>query len=61
MFRKIFSLFVLIGIMSLSKANAQSKTEGSKDREFWLAHLDKLARPVLSNLAKDELKKEYAG
>ena len=57
MFRKIFILSVLISIMTLSKSNAQNKTDGSKDREFWLAHLDKLARPVLSNLAKDELKK----
>jgi len=57
MFRKIFILSVLISIVTLSKTNAQNKTDGSKDREFWLVHLDKLARPVLSNLAKDELKK----
>src|ERR1051325_9230092 len=27
------------------------------DRDYWLQQLDKMARPVLSNLAKDNLKK----
>jgi hypothetical protein len=26
------------------------------DRKIWLSYLDKLARPVLSNLAEDKLK-----
>jgi len=55
--RKIVFLFVLISAISLSNSYGQAKTDGTKDREFWLAHLDKIARPILSNLAKDELKK----
>ena len=31
------------------------------DRQLWLEHLDKLAGPILTNLANDELKKKYAG
>ncbi|HWK04965.1 MAG TPA: DUF2264 domain-containing protein [Puia sp.] len=30
---------------------------GLSDREFWLAQLDRIARPVIENLAHDELKK----
>jgi hypothetical protein len=33
--------------------NAQ---DGANDRKLWLEYLDKIARPVLSNLAQDELK-----
>lgn len=48
-------LFCLL--MSVAVCSAQSNSDGNKDRQFWLAHLDKLARPVLTNQAKDELRK----
>lgn len=38
-------------------ASAQNKpTNGLADRKLWLDYLDKIARPVLSNLADDKLK-----
>jgi hypothetical protein len=46
---------LLIVFLSLSFAvfvNAQ----GNNDRKLWLNYLDKLARPILSNLAQDKLK-----
>ena len=44
-------------MLALLNTWAQNKTDGIKDREYWLSQLDKIARPVLGNLAKDELKK----
>lgn len=41
----------------LVNSNMAQNTNGSRDRQLWLEHLDKLARPVLTNLAQDELKK----
>lgn len=49
-------LFVFL-LLSVAFCSAQSDNDGNKDRQFWLAHLDKLARPVLTNLAKDELRR----
>ena len=45
-----------------AQGTAQKSTEdislsGRMDRAFWIAQLDKLARPVLSNMAQDNLKK----
>ncbi len=37
-------------------AQAQKKATAANDRKVWLNHLDKVARPVLSNLADDKLK-----
>ncbi|MBF9254082.1 DUF2264 domain-containing protein [Pontibacter sp. 172403-2] len=34
----------------------KKKQPGSSDRELWLHYMDKVARPVLSNLAADQLK-----
>jgi hypothetical protein len=34
-----------------------AQTTGVADRQYWLDHLDKLAKPILSNLANDNLKK----
>jgi hypothetical protein len=44
------SLFLLI-----ISAQAQNKSAVPVDRKLWLTYLDKLARPVLSNLATDHL------
>ena len=38
------------------RADGQTST-GQADRAFWLEQLDRIARPVLDNLAHDELKK----
>lgn len=38
-------------------ANAQS---GSNERQQWLQHMDKMARPVILNLAEDKLKEKMA-
>ena len=36
-----------------------AKTQNS-DRQLWLSYMDKVARPVLSNLANDKLKENMA-
>src|SRR6478752_2646216 len=36
-----------------------AKTQNS-DRQLWLSYMDKVARPVLSNLAEDKLKENMA-
>ena len=61
-----FGLAVVIGISFNSRATAQSTGQkttadvalsGKMDRTFWIDQLDKLARPVLTNMAQDNLKK----
>jgi hypothetical protein len=50
----LFSFPVLTNI-----STAQTKTtSGAEDRKQWVAYLDRLARPVLSNLADDRLKEK---
>ncbi|MEP6947907.1 MAG: DUF2264 domain-containing protein [Ginsengibacter sp.] len=53
--RSVTILLYLLCAIHITKA--QNNSDGIKERQFWLAHLDKLARPVLINLSKDELKK----
>jgi hypothetical protein len=48
-------LFAIVFCFSSLLAIAQSKTD---DRKLWLAYLDKIARPVLSNLANEQLKEK---
>jgi hypothetical protein len=51
-------MMVLLSLVAITQLSiAQDSMEGKKDREVWIEHLDKLARPALTNLAKDELKK----
>jgi hypothetical protein len=57
MIKKLSILSLLLLLVVAVKTRAQSINDGIKDRQFWLEHLDKLDRPVLTNLAKDELKK----
>jgi hypothetical protein len=52
--KKITLLFLLI--LPCYAANAQQKAEVMNDREYTLSYLDKVARPVIQNLANDELK-----
>lgn len=54
MYRKINIVFCLL-LMTIV-AGAQTKT--LSDRQYWLAQMDKLVRPVLSNLAEDRLKEK---
>ncbi|MDB5009667.1 MAG: hypothetical protein JWQ06_456 [Mucilaginibacter sp.] len=51
--KKIFILFLLA--LPLSATHAQA-TVGMNDRAYNLSYLDKVARPVIQNLANDELK-----
>jgi hypothetical protein len=48
-------LFAIVFCFSSLLAIAQSKTD---DRKLWLGYLDKIARPVLFNLANDRLKEK---
>src|SRR4051812_34926252 len=52
--RLILILILIIG--KINVGNTQNKQDGVKDREFWLEHLDRIGRPVLTNLANDSLK-----
>lgn len=53
--KKVAALFLLT-IMHLVYVHAQQRAAAMTDREYNLSYLDKVARPVLQNLANDELK-----
>jgi hypothetical protein len=55
--KSIFYLGSIIAMLVLPAGAFCQMTAGTGDREYWLVQLDKLARPVLSNLAHDDLKK----
>ena len=46
-------LFLVTGVLY-----SQSSLSLSNERKLWLSYLDKLAKPVLSNLANDQLKEK---
>ena len=46
-------LFLVTGVLY-----SQSSSSLSNERKLWLSYLDKLAKPVLSNLANDRLKEK---
>jgi hypothetical protein len=48
-------LFAIVFCFSSLLAISQSKND---DRKLWLGYLDKIARPVLSNLANEQLKEK---
>jgi hypothetical protein len=48
-------LMVLIILVVVGNAYAQHGS-GLSDRKLWLSYMDKIARPVISNLAQDKLK-----
>jgi hypothetical protein len=52
--RNLLTLFFFF--LLTDAAIAQTTTSGAGDRRFWLSCLDKIARPVLSNLAENKLK-----
>jgi hypothetical protein len=51
--RKTILFILLAGITWQSSAQNNS---GISDRKLWLSYMDKIARPVLSNIAQDKLK-----
>src|SRR5213592_2586431 len=52
-------LLLLIPVMMMYSSSAQDgKTTAANDRAAWLQYLDKLAGPVLLNLAEDKLKEK---
>ena len=58
------AFYILIGLIQpvsaqpvAVKSKEDSSLSGKKDRQFWIDQLDKLARPVLSNMSEDNLKK----
>src|SRR2546423_560624 len=55
---KIFFLaFALCSLYFSQVVRAQNKyASAANDRKLWLSYLDKIARPVMSNLAEDKLK-----
>jgi hypothetical protein len=48
-------LFLFFSIVFTHSIKAQNK---SNDRQVWLSYMDKIARPVLSNLAEDRLREK---
>ena len=55
--RKMLFLFVSLAMCSATVAQRKQQLSPSlSDRQIWLAHLDKMVRPVLSSLAHDSLK-----
>jgi hypothetical protein len=55
--KKILIYLLLINLTLV--ASAQKKhTATLSDRKLWLSYMDKVARPVLSNLASDQLKEK---
>ncbi len=55
--KKLFFVLFCSLLWSMVYVQAQEKKDvtGANDRKFWLAQMDKIARPVLSNLAADRL------
>jgi len=53
--RKLLCVLLLIPVLSVS-AQKKNKITALSGRKLWLNYMDKVARPVLSNLAADELK-----
>jgi hypothetical protein len=55
--KKQFTLFILLFFISLH-TTAQNVKRKENDRATWLRYMDKIARPVLSNLAMGTLKEK---
>jgi hypothetical protein len=53
----IIVIYLCTGIISLVQAQ-KKQTTPVDDRKVWLTYLDRLARPILSNLANDQLKEK---
>lgn len=51
--KRLLFLFLLVGCLCWK---AQAQKPSTSDRQYWLSMLDKIAKPVLSNLAENRLK-----
>lgn len=56
-----FPIFILVAFLVITPGYGQKKTVAKKvapvsDRQFWLAEMDKMCRPVMSALAHDSLR-----
>ncbi|KAA3440829.1 DUF2264 domain-containing protein [Rufibacter hautae] len=49
---------LLLSVVAISAEAQKKKPAKASDRMVWLRHLDKIVRPVLSNLAEDRLKEK---
>ncbi|WP_210463538.1 DUF2264 domain-containing protein [Rufibacter roseolus] len=49
---------LFLSFLAISAEAQQKKAAKTNDRVVWLRHLDKIVRPVLSNLAEDKLKEK---
>jgi len=54
--KQIFTFFILFSFFGYHAAAQKKTPDGKQDRQFWLASMDKIARPVISNLAEGRLK-----
>jgi hypothetical protein len=54
--KRFLVLYALVVISTAVSAQSKKNSGNAIDRKFWLSQLDKVARPVLSNLANDQLK-----
>jgi len=52
--KRVFTVCMLV-LLVLSAWAQDKNATGANDRKFWLTQLDKLARPVIFNLAEDRL------
>ncbi len=55
--RRVFICLLLINL-TLTVSGQKKRTAILSDRKLWLSYMDKVARPVLSNLAADQLKEK---
>ena len=58
--KKIF-LLIASSFILFKIANAQHQTNAESDRQLWLSYMDKVAHPVMLNLAEDKLKQNMPG
>jgi hypothetical protein len=56
--KKLIFYFILISSPFLASAQSKKSTAQVSDRKLWLNYMDKVARPVISNLAADQLKEK---
>jgi hypothetical protein len=54
--KKLIFYFILISTPFCASAQSKKNTAQVPERKLWLSYMDKVARPVISNLAADQLK-----
>ncbi|WP_069657952.1 DUF2264 domain-containing protein [Arcticibacter eurypsychrophilus] len=55
---KVIGLFLVFYCLTSATQAQNKRTEPVDSRKFWLDHLDRVARPVIFNLANDKLKEK---